>query len=974
MTTQRVLIQISTRGGAQSERAIRRVGSAADASRKAVNGFRNVLVALAAVSAAKGLVDFVDTATRIDNRLRLVSGSTALVNRDFNRLLNVATNTRSSLESTIELYARLQRSTENLGLSQDELINLTTATNQAFQIYGATAEEARAAVVQFSQGLAAGAIRGDELRSVLEQGPRLAKAIADGLTEIEAFGPGVRVGIGDLRDLGREGQLTADLVSQALITQADALENEFNQTNRTISEGFVEIQNQLIAAFREAENSSGVFAQFAEVLFDVSENVGLVFTVIGELVTGFGTAQTAVTDTLAAFGEVTGLTDILTSAFEGASEGFSDFAGQVGGATLALTLLFGPLGFTAGLLGGVALALGRADTATTELTTTVAELTASLREQFAEIDATTTLLDENRILSLQTAQTKLQEAISIRENIKAIRDETAAKREALRQEVLALITRGRELQGEIGAFATIFELDDVLELREVTAQLRNAGTAFNEAGTELDKFDEQVRRNQENIDRLQALIADGSTLTDFSTEATQRRADAEKELEKALKEQQKLEQQRIDNGAKQLQNLANFRIGTTTAAERLKAFNNVLTKTEELVAQNAITTEDANRVRTRGALIAGTLQTDALNELVRTLEEERMQLMDNNLELEARDLLISQGFNPDSISDEFVQAIVAELEQTRALNDQLQLLEERRRSIEQTGISILGDREGIAEEFANLIVLYNELDISAQQFTRAVQDNVVELANLRLEAGDGTFADALLSGLEQVRGSYTNILNELTTEFSTFFSTLKEGFADSVASAIVDGDNLNESLRNVAREGLKQLISGVIQLGIQFALNQVLANASQTASVKAAIATGGAIAAAYAPAAAATSLASFGANAAPATAAIVSVNALSRALAAIPGFRDGTDFVSGPGGPLSDSVLARLSRGEGVVNAEGNARNPGVVAAMNRGEVVDRNSGRPVVVNVTLPNANPDDFRRNQSQIIRETKRAFEAV
>ena len=226
---ERIEIQVVSRGAGRTRREIEGIGRSAQGS---VRGLRQLQLAISALGvgvAARQFVELADATTRINNRLNLLTGSQIITNGLFRELEQVARDTRGGLSDTVDLFSRISRSTEDLGLSTQELLDVTTGVNQAFRIYGNSAAEAEAATIQFSQGLAAGALRGDELRSVLEQAPRLARAIADGISETEALGPGIRVGIGDLRELGKEGQLTAEIVTEALQTQLGALREEFAQ-------------------------------------------------------------------------------------------------------------------------------------------------------------------------------------------------------------------------------------------------------------------------------------------------------------------------------------------------------------------------------------------------------------------------------------------------------------------------------------------------------------------------------------------------------------------------------------------------------------------------------------------------------------------------------------------------------------------------------------------------------------------------
>ena len=136
----------------------------------------------------------------------------------------MANKTGQSTESTVKLYARLARSTEELSLSQSELFTITEAINQSFIVSGATATEAASATLQLSQGLAAGALRGEELNSVMENSPRLARALAEGMG----------VGIGQLREMGKAGEITAEKVTTALLRTAGTIEGEFNAMPMTV--------------------------------------------------------------------------------------------------------------------------------------------------------------------------------------------------------------------------------------------------------------------------------------------------------------------------------------------------------------------------------------------------------------------------------------------------------------------------------------------------------------------------------------------------------------------------------------------------------------------------------------------------------------------------------------------------------------------------------------------------------------------
>lgn len=967
MATQRVIIQIQQRGGAQTERAIRRVGGAARAAQQAVNGFRNVLVALAAVSAAKGLVDFIDTVTRTDNKLRLLTDTQTQLNAAFNDVLSAANRTRSDLESTVELYSRLQRSTVELGLSQREIIDLTVGVNQAFQIFGATATEASAAVIQFSQGLSAGALRGDELRSVLEQGPRLAKAIADGLTEIEAFGPGTRTVIGDLRDLGKEGALTADLITRALATQLDELEAEFNETTPTLNQAFKRLQNTFLEALRSTNEATGFID-------------GLVAAVLSleSVVRGAGEAFQGLVTGVQGLQEVSGPAVVTIAQFleglvgaSGAATGFDSSLGGIietaGAAGIALFALAGPLGLLAGAILGTVSAIGVLRDSQTELTAQSRVVAEQIQLEFDNVTSLTKALDENSIITVQQARLKLAEAQARRENILSIRDEAQSRRDALRAELEDILARAQALQDKrsnVPILGALANLDENAALIGLEGQAKNAFEVFRQLDQQVRGFDQALADNASNIERVNALLADGSTLVDVSTEAQKAATEAQKAANDALKEATELAERQANNLATLNAEIDLIRISAGTGADALEDIASKLDQVTKAETLNRISAEGALQVRERLAGLVLPAQNQAFDDLIANLEEERRLLGLSAEEQALFNAAKAAGLELNNLSGSQLDDLRQEIELTKQLTEAQKTQEETLRRQAALGEQLTGNTALYNQQLTDLQALLSAGVISQSQFANEVQRTNEQLAVARLEAGAGNFADALTASLVTARGEFTNVANELSSTFGSALSSVKTGFADAFASAIVDGEDLNESLKAVAREGLKQLISGIIQLGIQYLLNQAISQTIAQAAVASNAQIAAQLALAYAPAAAAASLASFGANAGPAIAGIAATNAVSLGFASVPAFRDGTDFFNGPGDGLSDSGLARLSRGEGVVTARANAENPGAVAAMNRGERV----GGQTTVNFVFPNGNPDTFRKNRRQLEREAR------
>lgn len=201
---------------------------------------------------AKGAIDASDSVTLLQSKLRLVTTGQENLAKVQDQVVNLARQTRTDFSSVGELYARVARSSKSLGASQSDVLRVTKAVSQAIQISGNTATEASAGMIQLAQALASGTLRGDELRSVLEQMPRVAEAIATGLGTT----------VGQLRKLGEQGKLTSDLVFKALISQSETLNSEFNKLKPTIGQSIGVLTGELKLATAEFLNVTGTTDRF----------------------------------------------------------------------------------------------------------------------------------------------------------------------------------------------------------------------------------------------------------------------------------------------------------------------------------------------------------------------------------------------------------------------------------------------------------------------------------------------------------------------------------------------------------------------------------------------------------------------------------------------------------------------------------------------------------------------------------------
>lgn len=198
-------------------------------------------------SVTQGIQTLSDEYISLNNRLKVATDTQEEFAGAQKLTFAIAQDTRAQLGDTAELYQRLALSTKALSLSQGELADITTTINKALVVSGSTVQGANAAIVQLGQGLAAGALRGQEFNSVAEQAPRLLTALADGLGKT----------IGGLREMANTGQLTAEVVVKAVRSQRKAIDEEFEKTSVTIGQANTRIRNSLILLVGEQLEASG---------------------------------------------------------------------------------------------------------------------------------------------------------------------------------------------------------------------------------------------------------------------------------------------------------------------------------------------------------------------------------------------------------------------------------------------------------------------------------------------------------------------------------------------------------------------------------------------------------------------------------------------------------------------------------------------------------------------------------------------
>jgi tape measure domain-containing protein len=384
------------------------LGSTSDKTTDSMRRLTSVAQAVATALASAQIVKYADSWTTVNNRLNQATSSASEFVKAQKGVISIAQASATDLEGVASAYSRLAQATSELGLSQDQLLNVTSKLTLALKAGGATADETSSVMIQLAQGLGSGALQGDELRSILEASIPISKALA------AEFG----VNVGQLKTLGSQGLITADKVISAI----ENMDESALSFTKTFADGLTNVNNSLTVYVGEINESLGVTKTAGEALNSLANNIEIVgdglivvATIFGARLAGSIAGSTAALiaytrQSLAAsvqtnaLGQVVARTTVAMNAQALAARG----------ASAAMGLLGGPLGVA--LIAAAAI-LYFAETAETaqERTKRLSDEVQGLTKSYTELNEKQRQIELTNInnefkalqLELQNAQKKL---------------------------------------------------------------------------------------------------------------------------------------------------------------------------------------------------------------------------------------------------------------------------------------------------------------------------------------------------------------------------------------------------------------------------------------------------------------------------------------------------------------------------------------------------------------------------------------
>ena len=257
--------------GASMVRTHRQIGDGVESISQQLGRLQGFVAGLAGLQGLKSMAaDLAQTADQVNNlqaRLKLVTGEGKAFGDAWSGVQDVALRTNSALEETATLFSRLAQAGKDAGQSSADAttnaLALTETINQAIQLSGASAQASSAAITQLVQGLQGGVLRGDEFNSIMEQSPRLARALADGLS----------VTTGELRKMAEAGLLTSETVIGALKGQSDTVAAEFSKLPPTVGRALQNLSTQWQFYVADTDKATGASTTAASAINALAGNL-----------------------------------------------------------------------------------------------------------------------------------------------------------------------------------------------------------------------------------------------------------------------------------------------------------------------------------------------------------------------------------------------------------------------------------------------------------------------------------------------------------------------------------------------------------------------------------------------------------------------------------------------------------------------------------------------------------------------------
>lgn len=271
-------IEIRTDGSARAtrdlhnvERASKQTEKAVDSLSLAVNALKRLMALGVGIQGISGFLQMADTMQSLRTQVKFVTGSLAELNKVQAELFEISQRTRSSLESTTQLYVKTSRALKDYGVSQRQVLQFTETINKAMAVGGVGAQEQASALMQLSQALGSGRLQGDEFKTIAETAPIILDVVAEYMGKSRA----------EVKKLASEGKITSALLFNAINSSTEKISEKFKEMPLTFGQAMQQMQNAAMKFVGDLDSAKGISSLLAQGISFLAENFTILAKAIG---------------------------------------------------------------------------------------------------------------------------------------------------------------------------------------------------------------------------------------------------------------------------------------------------------------------------------------------------------------------------------------------------------------------------------------------------------------------------------------------------------------------------------------------------------------------------------------------------------------------------------------------------------------------------------------------------------------------
>ena len=940
----------------QTAKAVKQVGDEAKAAQSSMGGFGALLAGFASLQGANALIQMAEGYGEMAERIRMATSSAEEYDMVQARLLASANATYRPLKEAQELYILTADSLRSMGYNTEQAIDVVDSMSYAFVKNATSQERAQSAISAFTGAIMTGKLEADAWKTIIAAMPTVINDLA------QSTGKSTE----EIRKMGAEGKITASVLSEGLRQSLDQNAQAAQGMATTVKDAFAALNNSLSVYIGEANMANGTTGLLSKSILLFADNLETVVNLL--TIAGAGVLAKYIASTTAA---AVSAGAAAIAARKQAAEELALAAAHVAAAKAAEAQALANVQLEGGLarLGVASRATAAAQVQLAEASTAaraagvglvgvlggpagiiaLAAAAASAIVLFGDSNAKA-LPDVDKLregvdkLSLSMIQ---QRKIQARDAITQLRTDSveAAKQVDLLEKQVSRLAQAKANPKELELFQNNLinaRVDAekastaLREMQDAAIELSNAEfkitspqqvTLKNTSDPEVTKRLEAMREELELAKltgearaRLQAIQKLGANATQAEREEAEKLAAQIFKIEEARKGGAKV-------GSENVKQLKQEEEAATRYLDRL---------IEQSQAQKFLTVQEQLRydvltgvVKLRGeelAMAQKLAQTIDANANIEAFQKMGEAL--GQMNMDARELAMLKA--EASLNSFASPEEVALMRQMAAALWDAQAAEQRRQEM-----ASLNPAQGAKEKFAqDMLLLQQSLEnkeILEQEYEQIRLARITEFEEQKRAIAEETF---------RKQSEANNLL-------MNSFDALGSAGTSAIMGMLNGTMSLSDAMRSLGQAVLGEVVKSFVQMGIEYVKSLVMGQTAQAAAAATAAATGGLVAASWAPAAAMVSLATLGANAAPASAALATTTGLASALSVAGGRQYGGPVAAGSMYRINENGAPEIykaangqqymlpnTRGEVISNAD-------ATAGMNQGSAA-------ATINVTL--------------------------